>query len=296
MVWVRDELVRESCQFLTATTGRLTGAVANYTRFRDAKRRDGTAIATGDTAIVNIIQSPAGRAICKATLTFGAEDTFALDGTAPHLKKSTAGAGLPGFSAAGQPGEIAIVSFAEEVALDGDGNLQSPDKFRKSILKPFIMGGSGFTQEVGSVDDEGVFALALSAQLDGLGGPVMFDADASDAQDSLDVWGTGTGRYLRPDTVLARTRRPAAVANGDALAVVPASVAGRAWLVHAFDTTGVHRATAIVHGHASDPQVDVLFEFGALVWEVSSTTVSVRNQSGASLTLRFLRTIISTGN
>lgn len=296
MAFFRDELARETCTFLSATTLKLNGAYSEfYVRFRSCKRRDGTAVQSGDTCIVGVAQTGVGRAVCRAALTLGADDTLTLDNSL--IKQSTAGSGLPGFSSSGAVGEVYIASTADDAAFDDAGNLLRPDLFRLSQFKRTIEGAGGFIGELGTVDNEAVLALgkASASDPDYLGGPVWYDAQSSETPDGLDVWqnlNTSTGRILRLPIKLARTKRGDALASGNLLTLHNFSTAGLRWLVDVFDATAAHRATALVLGHASDPQVDVLCEMGALPFELSGTSLGVRNNSGGALTVAHAKAVI----
>lgn len=287
-----DEIVREGVTFTSPTTMTLSGAVANHIRFRDAKRRDGNPVESGDRTVVGVIQSPAGRGIVRATLTLGAQDTLTLDTS--KIYQSTAGASLPTFSSAGNPGE-AYCTFPVPISaiFDTDGNLLTPDLFRKSILKEKIV--AGFLSEVGVTDEEGVAALGVVSAYDGLGGFFAYDDDASDTVDAEDVFQndhTSTGRVKRLSMKMWPTIRGQNMAAGNVLTVLDASTPNRQWLIAVRDATGAHRSAAIVLGHATDPFVDVINEYGSLPFELSGANLQVRNTSAGALTVSFIRPII----
>jgi len=292
MAFFLDEIVREGVTFTSPTTMTLNGPVANHRRFRESKRRDGTTVQSGDTTVVGVIQTPAGRGICRATLTLGAQDTLTLD--ASKIYQSTAGAALPTFSPAGNPGEAYCTSPVDLFQIfDDAGNLLVPDLFRKNILKEKIV--AGFLSEVGVTDEEGVGALGVNAAYDGLGGFFAYDDDASDTADGEDVFQndhTSTGRVKRVSQKPWPTIRGQNIAAGNVLTVLDASAAGRQWLVAVRDATGAHRSTAIVLGHATDPFVDVINEYGSLPFELSGANLQVRNTTGGALTAAFIRPII----
>lgn len=294
MAFFRDELAREKCTFLSSTSLKLDGVFSEfYVRFADSKRRDGSAVQTGDTCIVGVAQTGVGRAVCRATLTLGATTTLTLDSSL--ILKSTAGSGLPGFSSAGAQGDVALVSTAEDPAFDDVGNLLNPDRFRLGVVKPEIKGATGFIGEIGTVDKEGVFGLGLDAAGDGLAGPyyrATGTLPAADGEDVLANLDNPAIILVRAGMKLARTYRNDALAAGNFLSLLTASAPARAWLVSVWDSTRAHRAAAIVHGHASDPQVDVIHEFGATPFELQGVNVGIRNNSGGALTIAHVRPVI----
>lgn len=292
MVWFQDELVRESGTFTSATVIRLGGAAGNHIRFRDAKRRDGSAVQSGDRTNVTVFQAGVGFAICSAQLTLGADDTLTLD--ASKVRQTSAGSGLPTFSSSGAAADVFISDAIDlSVGFDENGAIIEPDLFRKAIVKDKIV--AGFLSENGTVDGEGVVGLGTSASFDDLAGVFAYDADYAVAEDGEDVFEndfTSTGRVRRLSLKPWPTKRGDALAAGNLLALLTASTADRIWLVIVEANGGAHRAAAIVTGHASDPQVDVIHEFGSLAFELSGTSLGVRNNSGGSLTIRHIKPII----
>lgn len=291
MVWFTDELVREAGTFTSATVIRLTGAAANHIRFRDAKRRDGGAVQSGDRTQVGVFQAGVGFAICSAQLTLGADDTLTLD--ASKVRQSSAGASLPAFSSSGASADVYIAESVDTTAgFDETGALLNPDLFRNAIAVEKVI--AGFLSELGTADKEAVMALGLSAAFDGLGGFFGYDVTNSETADDEDVHEndhTSTGRVLRLNIKPWRTKRSDAIPAGNLLTLFNANTADRLWKVVVWANGGAHRTAALVFGHASDPYVDVLYQYGDLAFELSSTNVGIRNNNGGSLTVRHIKPI-----
>ena len=289
-----DELCREACTFLSATTLRLDGAPAYFTTFRSALRRDGTPVQSGDTTSIGVAQAPGNRAIVKATLTLGAQDTLTLSTNAADLYKSTAGAGLPAFSPAGAAGDVycsAPVDFFQ--TFDDAGNLLRPELFRNNAFPEKVV--LDFLSELGTLHREAVFAQGVAAAEDGLAGLFAMDTLSSSAEDGEDVFEndhTTTGRVKRLSTKPWPTKRGDNIGSGNALDLFSAAAAGRRWLAAAWDATGAHSAIAFVLGHATDPYVDVIREDGAIAFELSGTTIRIRNNTGGAATISHIKPII----
>lgn len=295
MTFVIDEITREACDFASATTLNLTGELLYHKRFRDMFRRDGTPVQSGDTTSVGVAQANAGRAICRATLILGAQDQLVLD--AGKVYKSTAGASLPAFSPVGAAGEVycaAPVDFFQ--MFDDAGNLLNPDLIRAATYPEKIV--ADFLSELGTVDKEAVLALGVNAAFDTLAGFFAMDTSsplASAAADGEDIFQndhTATGRVRRLSLKPWPTKRGDNIATGNALTLFAASTAGRLHLVLAWDATGAHYAMAMVLGHATDPILVPIFEFGSIGFEVAGTSINLRNNSGGAITVSHIKPVI----
>ena len=292
MVWFKDELVRESATVLSPTSLQLTGAKANHIRFRNALRRDGNPVQSGDRLRVGVIQAGVGRAICSAVLTLGATDTLTLD--ASKILQSTAGAGLPTFTSQGNAADVYITNGVDDLlGVDEDGELINPEVVRRTTVPATVIGG--FLDELGTENLEGVLALGLAASFDDLGGFFAFDINSSAVADGEDVFEnihSSTGRARRLSIKPWPTFRNNTVPAGNVLSVFSADAAGRVRRVVAWSDDGLHRCAALVHGHASDPQVDVEYEYGDVVFDLVGTDVRIRNNFTAPLTFNYIRPVI----
>lgn len=291
--FVMDEIVRETCQFTSATALRLTGAKEFHRTFRSMKRRDGTAVQSGDTTSVGVVQSPGKRAICRATLTLGAEDTLTLD--SGNVYGSTdAGGALPGFSSAGAPGEAYCTAPRDFFQVfDDAGNLLRRDFFRDAMFPPKLV--ADFLSELGTVDREAVLSLGVNAAFDDLGGLFAMDTVSAVAEDGEDIFendNTGNGRVRRLSLKPWPTARNANILTGNALAIGAFATANRVNLLKVWDATGAHAAMAFAIGHAADPKLIVLYEVGNIKFEQSGTTISIRNNDAGTLTLAHIKPII----
>lgn len=290
--FVMDELTRETCTFVSPTVLNLTGAVALHTRFRDMKRRDGSPAQSGDTTSVAAVQLPAGRALVKATLTLGAQDQLTLD--TGEIYKSTAGAGLPGFSSAGAPGEVYVaapVQFFQ--TFDDQGNLLRPDLFRRSAFPAKVV--ADFLAELGTVDREAVAALGVGASFDALAGLFAMDLASSETADGEDVFvndHSATGRVKRVPFKPWPTRRGDNIVLGGALTLFAAATPGRVWRVLAWDATRTHVASALVIGDAAAPVLIKQFEVGLIAFELAGTSINIRNNTGGAITLSHIKPVI----
>lgn len=292
MVWFTDELVRETGTFTSSTVVRLTGAAANHIRFRDAKRRDGSDVQSGDRTQVGVFQAGVGFAICSAQLTLGANDTLTLD--ASKVRQSSAGASLPTFSASGAAADVYIAESVDTTAgYDESGNLLNPDLFRQAIIAEKVV--AGFLSELGTVNNEGVVALGLTTAFDQLAGVFAYDDDYTETEDNEDVFEndhTSTGRVRRLSLKPWPTKRGDSLPDGNALTLFDASTADRVWLVFAMADGGAHHVFGLVVGHASNPLIFPILEYGSLTFDQSGTNVQVRNGSGGPLTIRHIKPVI----
>lgn len=292
MVWFKDEIVRESATVLSPTSMQLSGAVANHIRFRNAKRRDGNPVQSGDRCRVGVIQAGVGRGICSAVLTLGAEDTLTLDDS--RVLQSTAGSGLPTFSNQGAAAEVYITSGVDDVLdVDEDGLLVRPEVVRFAVAPATVF--EDFATEIGTLDREAVLALGAQAAFDNLAGFFAYDINSSTPKDDEDVFeniNTNTGRIHRLNVKPWATYRNNTIDAGNVLQMFDAATASRRWLVDVWSTDGANRARALVTGHAADPLVDVDFEIGNLIFELVGTAVRIRNASDAAMPVRFIRPII----
>lgn len=292
MVQFADELVRESAVFTSSTVLTLGGAVANHIKFSEAKRRDGAAVQSGDRACVGVVQAGVGFAVCMAQLTLGAEAKLTLD--ASKIFQSSAGASLPGFSAAGAAAEVYITNSVDLIpSFDENGVLLSPDKFRKTIVPEKIV--NGFLSELGTVDNEGVIALGVDSAFDGLAGLFGMDAADSTTEDGIDVFEndhTSTGRVKRLSLKPWPTKRGNAIPDGNAYTLYPASTAGEKRLVAAWTADGSAAMLGFVIGHATNPQIFPIYERGNIKFDESGTNVQVRNLTGGSVTINSINPVI----
>lgn len=295
MVWFLDERVREGGTFTSPTVIRLGGEKANHRRFRDALRPDGNAVQSGDRTCVGVVQGGVGAAVCVAQLTLGAEDTLTLQSGAGKIYQSTSWPGLPTFQTAGSAADVFITSAVDLFAqFDEDGALLQTDLFRAALFKDKII--AGFLSENGTADREAVLALGVAAAFDGLGGAFAKDDASATAEDGVDYFEndfTNSGRIKRVNLKPWRTERGFNVADGQIQQLLAASNADRTWLVHVQAVGGAHRAAAFVTGHASDPQVDVLYEYGSIAFDLSGVNLRARNNSGGPLTLQYINGVIA---
>ena len=303
MATIYEERVREACTFLSATTLRLDGAVADHTRFQDAKRSDGTNIQSNDDFWVTVLQRPAGVAVVRAVYSdTGAAKTLTLDGS--KIKKSTTGAALPAFDPAGASGEVFITLTGDDALFDTSGNLLSPSLFRLSLIKQTILGAAGFVSELGTKAFEAVAALGRENAGEGLGGVFWFDQTSSETADNEDVFNnihTATGRIIRLPMKPWRTYRGANIAAGNLLTLIdlapgefPAGTPRPARLhdVLVWSADGAQSARATALGHASAPMVTVEWETAGLAFELSGASLGVRNTTNGALTLSHIRPVI----
>ncbi len=292
MVWFKDELIRESATVLSPESLRLTGAKANHKRFRDALRRDGNPVESGDRCRVGVIQAGVGRGIASAVLTLGAEDTLTLDTS--KVLQSTAGAALPTFSSQGNAADCYITNGVDDLLdVDEDGNLINPEVVRRTTVPEVISGG--FDSELGTEDKEGVFALGLSTAFDELAGFFGYDINSSAVADGEDIFEnihTSTGRIRRLSIKPWPTFRNNNIPAGNVLSVIDASAPERVRIVKVWSDDGLHRGLAFVTGDAADPQVDVIYEYGDVLFELNGTDVRVRNTNAAALDFNFIRPVV----
>lgn len=301
-----DELIAEGVTFTSPTTMTLNGAASPtnapsnfYRRFRDAKRPDGTPVQSGDTTMVAVAQSPAGRALTVATLTLGATDTLTLSTATNDIRQSTAGASLPSFSSAGAIGIAYIATSIDLFSVyDNNGGLLNPDRFRDGLMPDDL---AAILAQGTITDGEKVFAAAAEngggltlAQLRAkrTGGVFMQDNAASGANDGVDTFtasGAGSGRLKRVGIKVAPTERAIALLAGGVVDIVTPA-AGQVFVVDAFDeaSPATHLSGRLV-GLAGGADVDILDidQTATLEFAASGATVRLRNNSGSSGTFAY---------
>lgn len=296
MAWFLEERIREGGIPASASVINLQGAVTTFLAFSQAKRRDGSAVQSGDQTCVTVVQAGGLSCTCRGTLTLGGTNTVTLD--ASKIYQSTNGAALPSFDT-NSPVDIFITTAVPLLAqFDDAGNLLDPDLFRVALIK-IINTVGGFSAELGTVDGEAVVAPGVDAAGDELGGLFRYDISDSTPADDVDVVeniNTAVGRLMRMSMKPWPTTRDQNVLAGNSLTIGDLAPAGGKpaflRLVCAWSDDGAHWSAAIVLGHASAPYVRVLFEHGSLPFELSGTQLRVRNDTGGTLTVHTIKPVI----
>lgn len=293
--FVADERIREAMFPLGGGVFRLDGAPPGRFPFSSIKRRDGSAIQTGDQLVASFIQT-GGVAICAgATYTSGGANTLTILADKVFKTSHADGVSIPGFDT-GSPGECFLTTAADLLAqFTLAGELLNPDKFRKTVLKLV----SAFDDEIGIVNGEGILAAA-GATLpagggnfgDGLGGFFMMLKAFTEAADGVDRFGdpSGVGTIFRLPVKVSPTRRNNLIVSGNTFEVHDAADTKGHWQVRGWlEAAPENNCRIDIYGHAADPRTSGRIENGVLAFDLLGTKLRIRNDSGADVVLSYTK-------
>ncbi|MGE0409521.1 MAG: hypothetical protein AB7P23_09710 [Amphiplicatus sp.] len=286
-----DELIEENFTSRGNGVFELNGARDYRFAFSSTKRANGDPAEAGDLFPCTFAAAP--NIVMSTIAVYTPGSPALLDATGgPYYKTSALGGGLPDFGT-----KDGIVGLSLNAALlfvkDLAGGIANPGAMRVTAIPPTLKAFKAFAA---AVNGEGVAAQCGTNNdnwsQDFLGGLIGADADETDAADEEDIFASATAglKLVRRSIKAWRTVRNKPIDAGQILAVLTADKPNALYGVHVQDrTTKTSYAAGEFRGDAATVVPVRAFESGGLEFDISGTSIRVRNTTGGAINVDYTR-------
>lgn len=281
MAHIVENRVRENATANGLAALQLQGAVSGRQRFREAERPGGGTAQSGDTFWYICVQDPLYE-IGLGTLTLGTPDTLARTVV---LESSNSDAAVSFNNASATV--FSNIPAQHLLYTDPSGAIGDPTPFRATVIKQLI---ANLKAETGIDDNEFAFVGGLGTEDEDAG---LFRAETGygGAFDNIDVHqndNVATTAHRRVGIKIAPTTRGISLASAGTRDLKIANTLGRKWWIEVHsEGSKAHQLSGLVVGDASAPDVLEIDQTGDLAFDVSGTTVRVRNDNASPLTIGY---------